>query len=141
MPILEIRGDLYRSGANFDAVIVPSAAVAAKLKEEKKPLPSKQSIAQIDTGATSTCIDTSIVNELGLISRNQEPVSIAGDIVLRPFYDCAIILPVAEKLALSVQAIEFDFSREAFDILIGRDILRTCHFFYNGHQNNCYLYF
>jgi hypothetical protein len=71
MPVFPNRvPNLQNVGPIIEVVIFPPQPVFNKLRQEGKTPPDKKLIALIDTGASRSCIDDPIANELGLIARD-----------------------------------------------------------------------
>jgi hypothetical protein len=92
----------------------------------------------IDTGASGTCVDTTLLAPLGLTPTGSVPVqtpSTNGVPVQCPQYDVMLIIPGAGGVPLTFQAFPVlctDFSTQGISGLIGRDVLALCSLFYNG---------
>lgn len=98
----------------------------------------------IDTGASCTVLDMSIIEQVGL----QQTGSTAGHTpstgpapVTMPTYDISLILLGREQQTHRVQQfanlpiIGADFSAQAIDGLLGRDVLRHCRMMYAGSED------
>lgn len=123
---LQVRGPV----AQVSVTIEQNAGKA--LASLGKPIPTPQSgFALIDTGASNTCIDEQAAQKLGLpvidvrfvqsathekVGCNIYPVLITTPIM-------SFNLPKALGAALAAQGLL---------VLIGRDVLQSCNFFYNG---------
>lgn len=137
MPILTFRSNnLQGIGAIIEVILVPSHAVGEKLKSEGKLIPSIKVIGLIDTGASTSCISQTIVDSLGLVPYDAQEVFHAGGASRQLFYDVGLILPVTQNMIMAVQAPCADLSKQPYQVLIGRDVLRFCTLFYNGNDNS-----
>jgi hypothetical protein len=96
--------------------------------------------ALIDTGASGTCVDPSILTRLeltptGTVSVHTPSTGLAAHLAEQ--YDISLIVPGAgtHHVPLALPAIPVmaaDLSIQGIDALIGRDVLRDCIFIYNG---------
>lgn len=127
-------------GALFDAWVGVSEARAAALQTAKQTLPNLQKIrALIDTGASGTCMDPSVINALGIPTR--------GSILMNTpttgsapqptnVYDVSIVIPGATPPPLFLKTVAVAESQllqmQGFHALIGRDILGAFVMHYNG---------
>ncbi|MBC6425322.1 MAG: retroviral-like aspartic protease family protein [Ekhidna sp.] len=142
MPFLTARvTNLHQTGPIIEVTIVPPQFVAIQLKKENKQVPSKKAMALIDTGASSTCISQSIVDELELIPFDTQKVHTASGLTEQLLYDTGVILPISQPNIISVQTLCADLSEQPFQALIGRDILSRCTLFYNGPDESFSLSF
>jgi hypothetical protein len=100
--------------------------------------------AIIDTGASGTCIESSVLKKLHLTptgSTQMSTPSTGGKTVDIDLYDVSIIIPPGKDgdLPFSLGTLPVmcvaDNSFPGYKALIGRDILRHCIFNYNGSIN------
>jgi len=111
------------------------------LQDANLPIPPAQTIrALIDTGASISAVDPSILSALGLQQTGEADIhtpSTAGTAVRTPTYDVMIGIYAARQndphfVSDTVQVTGSDLSRFGFSALIGTDILKECIFHYNG---------
>lgn len=91
----------------------------------------------IDTGANCSAIDREIAEDLKLTSHGFTLVhtpSTGPAYVERLQYAACLIVGEgqADALVLTLPVIESDFSTRAFQVLVGRDVLQSCAFVYDG---------
>lgn len=100
--------------------------------------------ALIDTGASATCLDPSVLKNLNLTptgSTTIETPSTEGKPVTVDQYDVSFLVPPADisQIPLVIDTIPVVcvrlFDPFGYHALIGRDILGKCIFFYNGSMN------
>ncbi len=129
-------------GPMFNAIVGVSAPLRSALIEANQPIPNSIPVrALIDTGASCTCVDPSILQRLNLTSKGDIPVSTPttkGTPVAVSQYDVSIAVPPANSGqptltfgTIPVACIEL-IDHQGFHVLIGRDILSHCLFVYNG---------
>jgi predicted aspartyl protease len=131
------------SGPRIDAHIGVSKARLGALQAAGQPIPQLQKIrALVDTGASITTIDPTIISALGIQPTGAVPVhtpTTAGTPVQVNTFDVAVYIPITEKSAPfvlpAVQVVESALKAQGFDALIGRDILQYCLFVYDGRAN------
>jgi hypothetical protein len=113
-----------------------SAALAAAVQSVPKPVPIT---ALVDTGASCTCVDPSVLTALnltptGIVLLNTP--STGGTPHQAEQFDVALIIPAPSGPALVFRTIPVVASElltsQGFHALIGRDILDQCLFSYNG---------
>jgi predicted aspartyl protease len=123
---LQVRGPILQVSVTIEQ------HAGKGLLAQGKALPApKSGIALIDTGASNTCIDEQAANELGLpvidvgsmqsASHEKHPCNI---------YPVQIITPIVTLNA--PRAMGAALASQGLLILIGRDVLQNCTFFYNG---------
>jgi hypothetical protein len=130
------------TGPMVDAFVAVSQGRASALQQASVPVPKPQRIrALIDTGASGSCLDPSILIALGIAPTGTIPVitpTTGANPVDCNQYDVSIIIPVMKGLPFHVPTMavtehEF-FNAQGFHALFGRDILSHCHFTYNGQM-------
>lgn len=124
------------------AYVGVSHARAAALTTASLPLPTPVTIqALIDTGASGTCVDPSVLQTLGLTPSGSVTVntpSTGNHPHTADQYDVSIFVPgsLATQPPLIVPNLAVVCSEllpsQGFHALIGRDILSVCIFTYNG---------
>jgi hypothetical protein len=91
----------------------------------------------IDTGSNISGLDNSHIQSLNLHPYNDTEEWVRGSAgqwkVSR--YGCVLYLPVFKKKALNIEVLEGSYRESNIDGVLGRDILRYCHFKYNGISN------
>ena len=108
----------------------------------KQPVPDLVKIrALVDTGASCTCVDPSVLSALGLTPTGSAMMvtpSTGSTPHQTDQYDVALVIgassasqPPLVVPTLAVVASEL-LSRQGFHALIGRDVLRRCILNYNG---------
>jgi len=129
------------NGPVLTVVIGVSVPRADALITAGEPLPPGiSSRALIDTGASCTCVDPSILEKLsltptGTVSVHTPSTGPAAHVAEQ--YDVSVVIPGAGThhvpLALpAVPVMAAHLSIQGIDALIGRDVLRDCIFIYNG---------
>lgn len=133
---------LSPSGPLVDAFVSVSQARAAALMAENPPqtvATPRQIRALIDTGASNTCVDPSVLTALGLTPTGTvsvvTPTTGATPVECKQ-YDVGLVIPAPNGAPFVVGTIavtEHEFlNAQGFHALIGRDILSRCLFGYNG---------
>jgi predicted aspartyl protease len=111
------------------------------LRSKQKEIPGYvRTKLLIDTGASNTCIDASVLSRLPLISKGQTEMhtpSTEGTPHAANVYDVGLMIPLAEGGAPShiIPALEVSevlLGFEGIDGLLGRDVLASAIFNYNG---------
>jgi hypothetical protein len=129
------------NGPVLTVVIGVSVARGDALMTAGRPVPAGISArALIDTGASCTCVDPSILVKLALTPTGTVSVhtpSTGPAAHLAEQYDVSLLVPGAgaHHVPLALPAIPVmaaELSVQGIDALIGRDVLRDCIFIYNG---------
>lgn len=128
-------------GPILNAIVGVSAERENALKLANITIPKPVPIqALIDTGASSTCIDPSVLKQLNLTptgSVQMNTPSTGTQPVDAEQYDVGLLIPVSAdhvpflSPTLPVLCVEL-LVAQGFHALIGRDILEHCVFTYNG---------
>jgi predicted aspartyl protease len=128
------------NGALLDAWVGVSQARAAALQTANQTVPPLQQIrALIDTGASATCMDPSVMNALGIAPHGttlMNSPTTGGTPQPTNVYDVSIAIPGATPPPLWLNTVAVAESlllqAQGFHALIGRDILAACVIHYNG---------
>lgn len=123
-----------------DAFVCVSSGRRAALIAANSPVPQNHRIrALIDTGASGSCVDPSVLQALGIQPTGTTPVitpTTGATPVYCNQYDVSIIIPPPTGLPFIVPTMavtEHEFlTAQGFHALLGRDVLAHCHFCYNG---------
>ena len=120
------------------------------LRRAGKPVPQPIAVkGLVDTGASCTSIDPSVVEELELSPTGDLKMvtpSTGSDAVIVPQYDVAIAIygttiEQQPKLDPVLPVAEFSLANQGFKVLVGRDVLAGCVLVYNGtigHYTLCF---
>jgi predicted aspartyl protease len=112
------------------------------------PPPMVPAALLIDTGASHSCICSTVIQALGLTPTGTIYVhtpTTGVSAVQVGTYDVGIVFtgvtPQDVHVVPSLSATENDFTSQGIQGLLGRDILSRAHMFYNGRQNLYFLSF
>jgi hypothetical protein len=129
-------------GPLLDLAIGVSVPRAEALTKAGQPVPPPIKIrGLIDTGASCTGIDPTILTQLGVVSTGPVPVHTpstkSGAPHIAKQYDVSIILihPKLNWRFHTLPVIEAPLIHQGIHALIGRDILANCLFTYDGQGN------
>ena len=111
------------------------------------PIPSSPPAnghALIDTGADVTCIDAGVIRKLGLSHRGMTIANVPAVAgisyamqyeisltILHPSKNAQHNLVIGDLIVMELTASLF-----GFEVLMGRDVLASCEFLYNGRGNH-----
>lgn len=141
MPVFSFTSpNLELYGAIIEVEIWPDFAVIKSFTDKKNKAPSKKIIGLIDTGASCSAFDIPIATELNLVVRDKQPVVTPSGESEQYLYDIVITFP-KPNIGIPLQAFGVDLSKQPYDILLGRDILNSCTFIFNGWNNSYDLHF
>lgn len=131
----------------MEVAVLPSHERGELLKAAGKELPNLQRVgALIDTGASMTSVDPSIIKALGIPPTGTTSVLTpsTGNTPHECFqYDVGIllfhhqILPITTIAVIEAELLE----SQGFAVLMGRDVLSRCLFTYNGASGEFALAF
>ena len=139
MPHLRVQ---FSAGVPFiDLFIGISKPRQTALEAAKQSVPPPMQIrGLIDTGASGTCIDPTVVNQLSLVptgtTQIRTPSTGTGTHPCNQF-DVSLILhhPTISFTFQALPVVESQLLNQGFHALIGRDVLQNCLFVYDGpHQ-------
>ncbi len=121
---------------------------AGALVAAGQPVPASIPITGlIDTGASCTSIDTTILRQLAIPSTGQIQVHTPSTQASAPhvanLYDISLVLvhPLITRKFDAMPVTESQLLHQGIQALIGRDILKDCFFSYDGSAQNFVLSF
>jgi Aspartyl protease len=141
MPVL--KGALQPDGALVDIQVAWAVAAAQQLRRALQPVPPAVQVqAILDTGAEATCLDTAVVQTLGLPfgGATLANVPAAGGMLARSQHDASLTIlhpsgdPKLHYAVPSLLVIELHLRALGYDALIGRDVLDGLAFLYHGRR-------
>lgn len=124
----------------LDAYVGVSQARNTALQLAKQRIPTPEKIrALLDTGASCTCIDPSVLKALGIPPTGNvllNTPSTGSEPHTANVYDVSLAIPGATSPPLFLHTIAIAetelLAKQGFHALIGRDVLENCVFHYNG---------
>lgn len=129
-----------QTGPMLDMVVNASMPRLLALEADGQPAPESQNIrALIDTGASCTCIDPTVLAALGLQPTGKALMTTPSTGAIpaeADTYDVCIFIPAPGNQQPLIKAVisvcTSQLIHQGFHALLGRDILKDCHFTYNG---------
>jgi hypothetical protein len=135
------KSDLRLFGAILPVRVEIPTELADQLQKSGQTIPSPiLGVALVDTGASRTCVDETVIQQLGIKSAGRGDVGSADGISQRELYPARLVFPNTNlsKIECSHLAglnlgwtVALD-SKKKVIALIGRDILGDCLFVYDG---------
>jgi predicted aspartyl protease len=135
------RPNLWREGPTISVIVRPSTAFLTSLKEQGREIDAKGKIMRaqmlVDTGASGSAVDSSLIHELGLLPTGA--ISIAtpsheNHEVLT--YDIDLIIEQNNFTIQDIQVFATGLNNQGIQGLIGRDVLQHMLLVYNGYSGN-----
>jgi hypothetical protein len=140
LPALAPPDFLHRFGPIASVEVHVPAALAELLAQSDAPIPSPAAgWALVDTGAGTTCVDARVISRLGVSPIDVIAVGTAGGVQQQGVYPAALRFPGMEGMRIEFSAVlgvdlsgQVTPSAEPLICLVGRDLLRSGLFMYNG---------
>lgn len=126
-------------GPVINITILPDIYTIQDYSSKGEQVPQKKVVALIDTGASCTCVNRPILDELKLQERDTNVVYTPSGKTEQALYDACILIPTSSNGMISLQILGANLHGQPYDALLGRDILKKCTFIYNGWDNSYYL--
>jgi hypothetical protein len=141
VPIL--RGDLQPEGALVEVQVGWSAGQARQLRQAHRPVPpALDARALLDTGAEITCLDTVLVQQLGLSLAQLALANVPVLAGLRAgvHYHASLTVvhssddPGQALVFQNLLVLEVPLAGLGYQTLLGRDVLDHCDFLFAGRR-------
>lgn len=122
---------LANLGPVLEATLTASDAQQKALASKGEQAKSRTGVVMFDTGASSTCFDQSVAEEVGLPTIGRGLVTSATHEEIQvPTYTGKLIIP---SLSINIEnAMGVNLNSQGIIALIGRDVLKHGIFFYSG---------
>jgi hypothetical protein len=129
--LTDINRQITAMGPLVELTVGPSSLSADALIKHGLPAPQPMAVmGLIDTGATLTTVNSSLVQRMGLDPVGSRRLLTATGIT--PCYLYQISISLADHAIPSWDVLEARQDFRTFDLLIGRDILNRAVFHYDG---------
>ncbi len=147
MPVVTIQ--IGPKGPIADIAVAVSAPRQSALAKAGIPAPPPVAVrGLIDTGASCTCVDPSVIKQLGIPPTGKchmfTPSSGAAPVTMNLF-DVTLIIFMEQGQAhvadLLLPVAEAELDHNGCQVLIGRDVLSNGAFFYDGKSGRVVLTF
>jgi len=106
--------------------------------QQGKTIPAPHTgMALIDTGATMTCVEESVLTGLGINAIGLVSLGTPAGPVQRPLFPARVAFPEPKLVVDLSRVVAVDLRGQTIQgmpliALVGRDILRACQFIYDG---------
>jgi hypothetical protein len=146
MPHLSLA---FSAGAPVvDLLVGVSHPRAGALKQAGQPVPDAVRVrALVDTGASCTNIDPTVLKALGVPSTGtvpcHTPSTKSGQPHIANQFDVSLVLihPLVTRTFFAVAVVESELCHQGYQALLGRDILSACLLTYDGQSQSFCLGF
>jgi hypothetical protein len=131
-------------GALVEVLLGWSAAAAQQQRASLRPVVSPVQVgALLDTGAEMSCVDVSVIQQLGLPFAGTAPANLPahGGLTFGALHDASLTIlhPSGQirdyLIVLNLSVLELSLAPLGYQALIGRDVLARCRFLYDGPNN------
>lgn len=125
---------LLQRGPVIPVVISADQAFTAALQAASKPIPQPVTgLALVDTGATTTCIDKTVAQQMGLAPSGTAKLSSASHQETECLtYPVQLFFPAWNVGLQAARAMGVTIANQGIVVLVGRDLLQNCVLVYNG---------
>lgn len=125
---------LFQRGPVIPVLILPNPAFSQALQQAGKPIPAPvQGSALIDTGATTTCIDDDVAQQMGLAANGIAKMASASHASSECHtYPVRLTFPIWNVNLDCAKAMGVRIKSQGIHVLVGRDLLQNCVMVYNG---------
>ena len=122
---------LANLGPVLEATLTASDAQQKALAQKGEQAKSRTGVVMFDTGASATCFDQSVAEEIGLPTIGRGLVtSVTHEEIQVPTYAGKLIIP---SLNINIEnAMGVNLNSQGIIALIGRDVMKHGTLFYNG---------
>ena len=136
MPRLErTTHTLRRDGPVLQIRVEPVLEAQAAMRADGDEIPSATILALLDTGASGTLIQTSVVDGMGLDWISEVRLRTASTVEPLIRYEYRLRLVLSENIVFEVDAVEGPLVGQKVQCLIGRDILEQVVLIYDGPRS------
>ena len=126
---------LAQAGPSVRVSITQPGPILEATKGENKTPPTVSVRALIDTGASCSCIDQGIAEQLKLTPRDEREMLTPGGLVVQLLYDVRLSIDGIHDL-FELEVLGADLARQENHVLLGRDVLRHGTLIYSGRSNS-----
>jgi hypothetical protein len=139
-----VTGALTPDGAVIPILLGLSASSVQALRTALRPVPSPAGVrALIDTGAELTCVDTALIQTLGLTLGGTTLANLPahGGLTVSALHDASLTIvhpsgkARANLVVLDLAVLSLPLAPLGYQALLGRDLLARCRFLYDGPRD------
>jgi len=124
---------LRQDGALVNVQISVPEAYAKQLRDAGQPVPPPQVVkAMIDSGASISTVSDSVAAAAGLQQVGSVPIGGVGGTSTRPIFSASFGVPDYQVTVDPIEIAGVSLPVGGFEVLLGRDILRSLEFDYVG---------
>jgi aspartyl protease len=124
---------LRQDGAIVQVQIQVPESYAAQLQARGQSIPPAQVVrGMIDTGASISTVSEAVATAAGLQQVGSVPIGGVGGMSTRPIYSTYFGLPEYDVAVDPIEVASVNLPVGAFDVLLGRDVLKALQLTYTG---------
>lgn len=130
---VDLAEKLRQDGARVNVQIAVPASYAKQLTDAGQPVPPPQVVkAMIDSGASISTVSDSVAAAAGLQQVGSVPIGGVGGTSTRPIYSASFGVPDYNVTLDPIEIAGVSLPVGGFEVLLGRDVLRSLEFDYTG---------
>lgn len=132
--------NLQFDGPLLEIEVRVSTAFESVLTSRNMPIPNpRRGLAILDTGASVSAIQSTVLSSLGIPSAGNTPVVSAAGRLRTSRFDIRISFPALQLPLRDLNVLGVNLGNNRVIALIGRDIMRDWIMHYNGPAGTCSL--